>query len=273
MIPPQSHEVYRFRHSGTGPLRDACAPSRIVDPTFPVCFGACLDMAAEACIVLVHMFQMDRTHMSHIDRPPLMTPPSFVLRPTIGRESVLANHAAPVDHLFSLARPAVAPPPPPRRELAGSHRAYSSELTPRSRTACPFPNLSALQSKRLGTERALADSAPRTGPAVRRQVSGTEARLDQPTDAMPESAADEPTKPSIPAKARLHRTGSQSVPSRCARVVARERNSSWVRRAYDDHRGVGLVNTILTADAIRLRNVRSQLGNNPTPPCRKEATK
>ncbi len=156
-----------------------------------------------------------------MDRPRLVTPPSFVLRPAIGRESVLASHAAPVDHLFSLVRPAVAPPPPPPppRGLAGLHRAYSSELTPRSRTARPFPNLSTLQSKRLGTERAPADSAPRTGPTVRRQISGTEPRLDQPTDAMPGSAViADPTKPSIPANARPHRAGSQLVPSRCARV-------------------------------------------------------
>ena len=146
-----------------------------------------------------------------------MTPPSFVLRSAIGHESVLANHAAPVDHLFSLAPPALALLP--RRELAGSHRAYSSELTPRSRTARPFPNLTALQSKRLSTERGPADSAPRTGPTVRRQVSGTEARLDQPTDAMPGSAvAAEPLKPSIPANARPHSAGSQLVPSRWTRV-------------------------------------------------------
>ena len=42
-----------------------------------------------------------------------MTLLSFVLRPAIDRESVLADHAAPVDHLLSLARPATPPPPPP----------------------------------------------------------------------------------------------------------------------------------------------------------------
>ena len=55
--------------------------------------------------------------------------------------------------------------------------------------------------------------------AVRRHVSGVEARLDQPTNTMPESAvAAEATKPSIPANARPHRAVFQSVPSRWARV-------------------------------------------------------
>ena len=168
-----------------------------------------------------------------------MTSPSLVRRPAIRRESVLADHAASVDLLFSLIRPAVALPP--RRGLAGSHRAYSSELTPRSRTARPFPNLSALQSKRHGTERVPADSAPRAGAAVRRQVSGTEARLDQPTDAMPESAvAAEPTKPSIPANARPHRTGSQSVPSRWTRVEFDRVDGRHEVQSWPARNGLGL---------------------------------
>ena len=111
MIPPQSHEVADF--ATVAPTTTTPAPSRIGSPTFPVGFGRRFDIAVEPCIVPADMFHMDRTHMSCMDRTPLMTSPSFVRRPAIGRESVLASHATPVDHLFSLARPAVPPPPPP----------------------------------------------------------------------------------------------------------------------------------------------------------------
>ena len=77
----------------------------------------------------------------------------------------------------------VAPPPPTfLPPVAAPRSAYSSELTPRSYTACPFPHLAALPSRCLGTERAPADSATRTARAVRRQVSEADARLDPPTD-------------------------------------------------------------------------------------------
>ena len=192
-----------------------------------------VDITTAPCIVAAYM--------SHIDRSSFLDfAATAVQRPAISRRSVLAGHVTPVDHLFSVAR-LVAPPPPPPQGLVGPRWAYSSELTPRSRTACPFPNLSVLQSKTLGTEGAPAASAPRTGPAVRRQVSGAEARLDQPTDAMPPSAvAAEPAKPLIPANARPRRTDSRSVPSRCAQIVVRERNSSWVRLhgRYDVQAGV-----------------------------------
>ena len=95
----------------------------------------------------------------------------FAQSPAICRELALTAQAAPAGHLVSTARTVAAPPP---RRRAGPHGAYPSELTPRSRTACPVPYLSALQSERRGTERTPADRATRPGADARRQVSGGE---------------------------------------------------------------------------------------------------
>ena len=168
-----------------------------------------------------------------------MTSPSFVRHPDIRRESILADHAAPVDHLFSLVRPAV---PPPQGDGRITSRAYSSELTPRSRTARPFPNLSTLPSKRLDTERAPATAhvqyliwADENGDstfASDEYVAGP--WLDQQT----------------------HNGGWQSlgVHNLRGRVRIEVRDT----RTRDDYRDIGLVNASLAVDAIRLRKVRSQ---------------
>ena len=68
MIPTSVARDHRFRHSGAGPLDDARTPAELAIPHSPYVAAACLDIAAEPCTVPTHMFRMDLTHMSHMDR-------------------------------------------------------------------------------------------------------------------------------------------------------------------------------------------------------------